>query len=155
MKEYSWNFHEDDELWYNDPCDTIEGCLSEAARQADEDDLKSGVVFIGMNEPFEPNVYAEFVLDQITSDAYEFAGDVVDGWDAYNMKNRGELDELSETLTKAVREWMRKYGYYPNFYQITGVKKYTLPDSAYRTKPKEGTGSQSTRISREGAELHG
>lgn len=136
MKKYSWNFSEDAERWYNDPCNTIAECISEAAYQADEDNLKSGVVFVGMNEPFEPSVDAGFVLDQIEADAADFAGEISEDWNAYNIKKSKELDELSETLTKAVREWMQKYGYYPNFYQISGVKKYPLPDSAYRTKPE-------------------
>ena len=113
MEKYSWNFDGTAEEWRNEPYDTIEDCISAAIEDNRSIIDKYDTVYIGENVPFEPSVDAEQILDQITEDAYQFVGEIVEGWDAYDCKKRDQLQELSDELTKIVSAWMEKHGYYP------------------------------------------
>lgn len=126
MNKYSWNFDGNAEAWYNDSHDTIEECIEEARKDDDSYDT----VYVGENIPFVPTVDAELLLDRISEEAYEFAGDVAENWRGYDYKKREELDELSEELSEVVHAWMKKYGYYPAFWQVIDVKPYPLKEKA-------------------------
>lgn len=130
MKKYSWNFDKDEEIWDNDTFDTIEECI-EAARNDIKSDIhhrgwKPTFIYIGMNEPFIPYVSAENILEGIEQDAYDEFGEAAESYSAYNPKDREELDELDEKLNILIRDWMKKYGYYPNFWRIVDIKEYSL-----------------------------
>jgi len=129
MKKYAWNFDSDAELWYNDNFDTIEECISAAKEsiKSGNEDLRD-IVYVGETNSFIPHVDAEWVLDQLVEDAAEFAGEVSDGWDAYDYKKKSELEELSEALSKCVLEWLKKYGREPEFYAVENIHSYALND---------------------------
>ena len=127
MKKYSWNFDEDAEMWGNDTHDTIEECIEDAQDELTLDHtILTQNVFIGENMPFLPYVDAERLLDNLQEDASEFAGEVGGDWNAYDYKKRDEIDELSAKLSEVVVEWMKKYGYYPEFYQVSDIKEYVI-----------------------------
>ena len=127
MEKYSWNFDEDAEFWYNDAQDTVEECIEDAKETIKENDEDwHDHVYVGNNIPFVPVVDAESVLEDIQERASEFVGEVADDWDAFNYKKHDELDELSNALSVVVRDWMKKYGYYPHFYAVENIKSYPL-----------------------------
>lgn len=127
MEKYSWNFNEDAELWDNDAHDTIEACAEDATATAAEygkDYHKT--VYVGENSPFVPYVDAEAILEAVEEQACEFAGEIGGDWYACDSKKPEQLEELSGALTAVVNEWMKKYGYYPEFYAVENVKAYPL-----------------------------
>ena len=134
MNKYSYNFDENAEAWYNDSHDTIEECIDEARKYDDSYDT----VYVGENIPFVPTVDAELLLDRISEEAYEFAGDFAENWYGYDYNKRGELDELSNELSKVVHAWMKKYGYYPEFWQVTNIEPYPLKEEAEAALAQEG-----------------
>ena len=127
MKQYTWNFDGEAELWQNDICDSIEKCLAAAREAAKEDsDDHYNIVYVGVINPFVPHVDAASVLDCIEEDACDFAYGAAEDWCAYDPHMRDELDELSDTLTKSVRDWLKKNGCTPTFYSIESIKAYPL-----------------------------
>ncbi|MPM47736.1 hypothetical protein SDC9_94450 [bioreactor metagenome] len=131
IKRYSWSFNEDTEVWGSGTFDTIADCMEDAEKERDlmADDCiePPNAVFIGENIPFEPYVDAEDVLETLEEQAGERCGEVGYDWDAGDPKKTHELEELSNTLTTAVREWLCKYGYEPGIYSIENITKHPLP----------------------------
>ena len=130
MEKYSWEFNDNADIWNNKSHASIEECIAEAKEELSlggyyTDDIPTKV-YIGENVEFVPSVDAEIVLDYIQEQASEFAGEIGSEWDAYNHKKHNEIDELSEQLSIVVIEWMKKYGYAPNFYAVEHVKSYPL-----------------------------
>lgn len=128
MDKYSWSFDRDAEIWCAGES-TIRKCLA-AAKEATKEygvyNKAPSVVYIGENILYTPSVDAEDILDKIAEDAWDFAGEAAEGWDAYNSKKQDELDELSEQITKNVKQWLKKYKYEPNFCAIQNIRKYSL-----------------------------
>lgn len=130
MEKYSWDFDGEAENWKNDTYETVEECIA-AARQAVvqrdyQADTPPKVVYIGENVPFIPRVDPETVLEHIEEDASDFAGEHGDDWEAYDQKKKDELNELGDSLTRIVNEWIKKYGYEPCFYAVQSIKPYQL-----------------------------
>lgn len=127
MEKYSWNFNESAEVWYNDAYETVDECILAARNTAfEEGDEFYETVYIGENELFCPCVNADFVLEQIIEDAYEFCGEASEAWDAYDYKKHDELEELSNALTMVVDDWLKKYKREPYFWRVKNVKAYPL-----------------------------
>lgn len=125
MDKYSWSFDRDAEFWYAS-ADSIEACIAEAKTENEDD---SDTVYIGENTPFVPHVDVDLMLERIVEEAFEFVGEVSEDWRACDYKKREELDELSASTDQVVTDWMRKYGYYPVFYQVENIKPYPLANN--------------------------
>lgn len=127
MKQYTWNFDGEAELWQNDICDGVAECVAAAREVAKEDgDDHGNTVYIGEINPFVPYVDAASLLDTIEEDACEFADEAAEDWRAYDPHVHDELDELSEALTKEVNAWLKKHGRMPSFYAVESIKAYPL-----------------------------
>lgn len=130
VEKYSWDFNEEAENWGNDPYDTVEECLAAARQAVAERDYQTDtppeVVYIGENAPFVPRVDPDTVLEDIEEQAADFAGDLGGDWNASDYKKRDELTELADSLSRVVNEWLKKYGYEPNFYAVQNIKAYQL-----------------------------
>ncbi|MCI6468148.1 MAG: hypothetical protein MSA90_22125 [Faecalicatena sp.] len=122
---YIWNFKEDEDLWFNDEHDTVEECLEEARKEAERDEHQA-IVFIGECIPYTPEADCTDILDRMQEQAGEMCGEVGGDWCAYKWLKKEELEELNDTLTSAVCDWMKKYGYYPTFYSIQNIREYQL-----------------------------
>ena len=122
---YIWNFNKDAEIWQNDEHDTIDECLKEAKKKAEMDEHQT-VVYIGECVPYIPEADCTDILDRMQEQAGEMCGDVGDDWCAYDWHKKEELEELNDTLTSAVRVWMKKYGHYPTCCNIQNIKKYVI-----------------------------
>ena len=119
--KYTWEFHEGEELWYNDVFDTIEDCILDAKENYD---VKSGATIV-VGEPvyFEPYVDAINILEQLESDAYDECGEFSESWTLYNyQKDKDKIEELSEKLTEIVKQWLKDNGTYPTFSIIKNVR---------------------------------
>lgn len=108
MKQYSWEFNEDDELWGKDTYDTVEECIEAAKAENKLDGNRHTWVFVGRNIDFVPYVDAENVLEAIQEQAAEECGQIGHDWYAYDHKKQNELEELNESLSKVVIEWLEK-----------------------------------------------
>lgn len=127
MKQYTWNFDGEAELWQNDICGSVEECLAAAREVAKKDgDDHDNIVYVGVINPFVPQVDAASVLDGIEEDACEFADEAAQDWCAYDPHMHDELDELSEALTKEINAWLEKHGRAPSFYALESIKPYPL-----------------------------
>lgn len=130
VEKYSWDFNGEAEHWGNDPYDTVEECIA-AARQAVavgdyRTDTPPEVVYIGENIPFAPRADPDIVLEDIQQQAADFAGDLGADWDVFDPKKQDELNELADSLSLVVNEWLKKYGHEPSFYAVQSVKPYQL-----------------------------
>ena len=124
MDKYSWSFDGDAERWY-ESADSIAECITEARAAESAEEEPRDTVYIGKNVPFIPSVDAESVLESVEEDAYEFC-ELGEDWSACDRKMKNELEELSETLSSAVKVWLKKYGREPSFYVVEGIKPYAL-----------------------------
>lgn len=122
---YIWNFNKDEEIWQNDEHDTIDECLKAAKKEADTDEHQT-VVYIGECVPYTPEVDCTDILDRMQEQAGEMCGDVGGDWCAYDWHKKEELEELNDSLTNIVCDWLKKYGYYPGFSNIQNIKEYQL-----------------------------
>ena len=137
MNKYYWSFDGDAELW-NNSANSVEDCIFQANTENGYDGYEHETVYIGESVPFVPTVDAESVLEQIQADACEFAGEIGEEWNAYNYKKMDEIAELNDALTKVVHDWMRKYGYYPNFSQVNNIKPYPLKTAMPEEEEQHG-----------------
>ena len=126
MEKYSWSFRRDDEIWDNDTHDTIEGCIAAAKNVNHLEGGHYAKVYIGQNEAFVPCVDASSVLESLEEDAYEFCGEIAEGWNACDLKAEKELEELNVALTTVVVAWFEKYGCTPGMYKVHGVEEYFI-----------------------------
>lgn len=126
MEKYSWSFDGDLERWY-ESAESVEECIANArAAIAQGEEEPADTVYIGKNIPFIPHVDAEVVLESVEEDAADFAGELGGDWYACDGNMKSELKELSETLSTAVKDWLKKYGREPSFYAVENVKPYAL-----------------------------
>ncbi len=125
MKQYTWDCDGEAELWQNDICDSVGECIAAAREATKEDgDDHGNRVYVGEIISFVPCVDAASVLDAIEEDAYDHCGDAAEDWRAYDPHMRNELDELSNTLTKLVNDWLKKHGRTPTFYAVKNIRTY-------------------------------
>lgn len=130
MEKYSWELDGNAERWYNDTHDNIDDCITDAKEAVIDGDYQTDepptVVYIGENIPFIPTVDVERILDNVEEQAYDYCGDIDGDWAAYNYKKKEELQELEDSINTILHVWLKKYGYYPNFWRIENVKEYPL-----------------------------
>lgn len=124
---YTWSFDRDAEIWGNEEYDTVEACLYDAKGEARLDESQMAV-YIGECVPFLPEADCTDILDRLEEQAGEMCGEVGGDWDAYNWNEKEELQELNDSLTTVVCDWLKKYGYYPGFYAIQNIREYLLMD---------------------------
>lgn len=121
---YTWNFKRNEKVWENDEYDTIRECFEAAKREADE---SQPVVYIGESVRYSPKANCTDILDRFLDDAWEMCGEEYDcDWKPYNRHKKDELEELNNSLTPIICGWLKKYGYYPEFYEIKSIKEYFL-----------------------------
>ncbi len=128
IREYSWSFNENADVWTSGTFDTIAECIADAKGENAIDGNRHAVVYIGTNIPFKPSANVESMLENMEEQAADEVGEVGQDWNAYDYKKREELDELQEAVQKVVDEWMLKYGYYPGLYTIAGITSYPLDE---------------------------
>lgn len=117
MKNYTWEYSQEEEIWRHDTFDTIEECVADAKENYG---LSNGSVFVGECVLFDTYVNAYDVLEQLKQDAFDFAGECAEGWDLF--VNMAEVDELSESLTEVVKNWLKKYNREPSFYSVGNIR---------------------------------
>lgn len=125
MDKYSWNFNEDAERWF-ESADSIAECIADARAAVESGECdQADTVYIGVNVPFIPSVDAESVLETVEEDAYEFC-ELAEDWSACDRKMKDELEELSDTLSAAVKAWLKKNGREPDFYAVQNIRAHAL-----------------------------
>lgn len=122
---YTWNFIKSEDIWWNDEYDTVEDCLKSAKKEADMDGHQK-VVYIGECVHYTPEADCIDILDMMQEQAGEMCGEAGSDWEPYDLKKKAELEELNDTLTAAICDWMKKYGYYPTCYSVQNVREYSL-----------------------------
>ena len=131
MEKYSWDFDEDAEIWHNEPYDKIDDCIVVAKEAVIDGDYQTDepptVVYIGENIPFIPTVDVERMLENVEEQACDYVA-IGGDWQAYNYKQKEELQELENSMNNVLHAWLKKYGYYPNFYSIEKIKEYSLKE---------------------------
>lgn len=145
-KTEKWMFHYgEDEQWDGDDYDTREEAIkygreyaTEYAEEQEMDDnelkefLASGYFYVGEVCKFDPYVDADYVIDCISENAYEFAGEFSEsylsapGLNASKEKReqwKEKVDNLQERLTSVFKEWAKETGNEPTFFSIEGTEK--------------------------------
>lgn len=115
--QYTWNEY-NNEYWQNDIFESIEECIKDAKEVGIDD-----AIFIGEVEPYEINVDADRVLEDLEQDASNECGEAADSWcPSYDIE-RTEIDHLSAKLTNIVRAWLKQQNYLPHFYNIINIRE--------------------------------
>ena len=123
MNKYYWNFNEDEEVWHNS-YPTIASCIEEAKREKEDREIAKNHVFIGEVEPYEPIVYADYLIDSIREQAYEECGECCEGW--LDGLNREQEEILEERLNKVLIDWLEETNNSPSFGKFMKISKYNL-----------------------------
>lgn len=133
--KYYWNFEQNAELWYESG-ESIEDCIKQA-REMNEDNYQT--VYIGESVPFVPSEHlnVDVLLDNLEEEAYEFAGEAAENWSTYEYKKQEETAELTDAIGRIVDDWLKKYGRYPTFSQITNVEEYDLYEGTKHVQRNE------------------
>ena len=125
--KYTWNFDEDTEWWNNNEYDTIEECINAAREEIINDE--NDIIYIGEIVPYEPEINADDVLEQLKDDAYNRCGETADTWLNYGEDEDyadDEEEELSCALTQTLKDWLKKHNLEPDFCEIKNVREYSL-----------------------------
>lgn len=69
------------------------------------------------------------LLDQVSADAYEEAGEVAEGWPEFvDRKGYKDIDKLQEKIDKVFNEWLEETKQVPGFYIIQPLAELvTIP----------------------------
>lgn len=119
MKQYTWEKDEYADQWNYGSFNKIADCIAEAKNDYG---VKAGdTIYIGECVPFDIYVDAYSVLEQLQEAALDFAGECAEDWDL--CVNKAEVDELSESLTEVVKNWLKKYNRQPGFYEVKNIRK--------------------------------
>lgn len=115
-KKYAWTRNAEDDIWESATFDSVKECVEDARGCG----IKPGEqIAVGICEPYEPQINAEQILDNISEDAYEKVGEVAEGWPYFK---RGEgyegADTLQERMQKVFMEWLKETNQIPSFYHI-------------------------------------
>lgn len=122
---YTWSFDRYADMWDNEEYDTAEECFNAAKEEGKLDECQT-VVYIGECVPYIPEADCTDILDRLQEQAGEMCGDIGGDWCAYDWHKKEELEELNNSLTNIVCDWLKKYGYYPGFSSIQNIKEYRL-----------------------------
>ena len=116
MKKYTYSF--DGEFFY-DEFDSIDEAIDQAKEDYDEEEpLKE--VYVGEAVPFVAHIFADDVIEQIISNAYnEVNGECVG--DYLNDVPEAAVNELEKDLNEVYEKWEKKHGMEPEFSKVINV----------------------------------
>lgn len=123
MKSGQWMYNFGDEEHWNE-CeyfDTKEEAVD--AGRAEAIAREESQYQVGQIVDFVPRISAEYVLEQISEDAYEECGDNVGD---YPFTNKEDQQKLQEMLDEVLERWMDKTNNYPTFYKIEKVENLSI-----------------------------
>lgn len=123
MKSGQWMYNFGDEEHWNE-CeyfDTKEEAVD--AGRAEAIAREESQYQVGQIVDFVPRISAEYVLEQISEDAYEECGDNVGD---YPFTNKKDQQKLQEMLDEVLERWMDKTNNYPTFYKIEKVENLSI-----------------------------
>lgn len=123
MNKYYWNFNEDEEVWHHS-YPTIASCIEEAKREKEDREIANKHIFIGEVEPYEPIVYADYLIDSIREQAYEECGEGCDLW--LNSLKKEDEEKLEERLNQVFLQWLDESNNKPSFGKFMKINKYCL-----------------------------
>lgn len=117
--EYTWEINSNVEYWQHDIFESAEECMLDAKENYG---LKTGdKIAIGIVEPYEVNVDADTVLEELEENAYNQCGEYAESWEPTAEKTE-DKEKLSEQLTAIVKEWLEKHNNMPGFYNVVEVR---------------------------------
>lgn len=115
-KEYSWTENKTDDIWYHGKFDSVEACIKDAINCGKKSGEK---IVIGICEDYVPQLSADNLLDLVSEEAYEEAGEVAKGWPEFeDRKGYKYVEKLQEKIDKAFNEWLVETKQVPDFYRI-------------------------------------
>lgn len=125
-KEYSWTENQTDDIWYHGKFDSVEACIKDAISCGKKPGEK---IVIGLCEDYIPHLDVDTLLDQVSADAYEEAGEVAEGWPEFvDRKGYKDIDKLQEKIDKVFNEWLEETKQVPGFYIIQPLAELvTIP----------------------------
>lgn len=123
MKSGQWMYNFGDEEHWNE-CEYF-NTREEAIDAGREEAIarEESQYQVGQIVDFVPRISAEYVLEQISEDAYEECGDNVGD---YPFTNKEDQQKLQEMLDEVLERWMDKTNNYPTFYKIEKVENLSI-----------------------------
>lgn len=120
---YTWNLDKDAELWNNGEFDSIDKCLEQAKH--DEALHYGETVYVAEIVTYVPTICAETILENLTEQAYECAGEAAEAWNPVES-GKSAVYELEEGLQNTLDAWLEKYSQQPYFYGIDNIQGYKI-----------------------------
>lgn len=115
--KFAYSFNEEN---YHGSENSIERALAEAAACADECES----VFIAEVVPFNPWIESNSIIEMLTEDACEHAGEVAEDWLSHiTDEQRGELGIHMNNL---IKRWLKRHKNEASFFGVDNVKQYEL-----------------------------
>jgi hypothetical protein len=119
-----WYYNTREEDWHDavGPFNTRDAAIEAAA--------KDGVAsfFTGWSQTYQPDAtgMADRVLEQLTENAHEAAGEHSDAWS--DMVSRLGNADLDKTIAEAVIAWIDKHGLGSHFFTVRNVRKHAAEE---------------------------
>lgn len=96
----------------------LEWCEEKAVEPEKEEYV---VCTAGRLNRFIPTIQADFIIDTLKDDAYDFGGEYAESY-LDSVSNEAEK-ELTDQLTEVFNKWAIKYNEQPRFYNIQKTKE--------------------------------
>lgn len=119
-----WIYSESQDLYwgYSEEFDTKEKAI-EAAKEDRE--IECSTIFVGMKvAPTVCDIDVDSMLENIAMNTTERFDDYADGF-LENVSSE-HFDELEEKLNNVFLEWMSKYDYNPNWFEVVEIEEVEL-----------------------------
>lgn len=134
MNDKNWvvNFNIDSEIWewsesFENKKDAIEFCKKYIEKDLKEEEgreLEQHKQFqIAQRIRYQYQFDGESIWENIIDDAYEECGESSENYEP------GNLDKLSEKLTKALMEWEIEEKCIPNFYRLINIETIEIKEA--------------------------
>ena len=117
MSHYKWCFAGKD--WTEKYYVSIKDCITAAQAQIKELNLVYDSIVVLKCNPFKPSVNIHNMLEEIEDVAFAQCGESANGWKSHDPDKLNELNELKKEFDVILLKWMIKYGYLPNFCEVT------------------------------------
>lgn len=101
--------------------ETRQEAIVEALTMHDEDERDEKSFFIGQTKSVNTSVDVCWLLDTLSEQAYEQAGEYAEGY-LDDVKSE-HFAVLEERMNEVLSHWMEEYKYSPHFWTVTNIQE--------------------------------
>ena len=121
MKERKWCYSFNEENFEGD-FETRGDAIGEGTYYAK--DAGVTIFYVGTTKDISLGVNVDSIIDQLSEDATEQAGEIADDYLRHVKTNDAII--LEEKLNEVLRSWLSDFGYRPTFWTVDNVEKIDI-----------------------------